>query len=316
MNREPNNRKTNNFPDLFDEALELEETIVKPSFEEAVLSEESSVDTTDLSVDPTFFDEQVINVPIIDPPDMKSISSYPDTQIYDHLFSTDDDFLLDEEEVEDVITSIGEDVPQPDIGAPREEIDEITLAFPDSDSIAIPEIKTTLAAAGAKPSKKPPVRRAGMQKKEAVKAEEPVVIEETNDPIRKKPRVKRAGEKASVSVAKSAATPSAAVPTEVPPIALMEVSISKKSQQKKPEGKPGAPQKRPAGKTNSPQKKPTGNRPVERPEAKPHSTKRERPRIAEEPTETRKTVEEKALPKKRPFSPLEKMKKRLAQKWS
>ena len=37
MNREPNNRSIKNIPDLFDEALELEETIVQPSPEEADL---------------------------------------------------------------------------------------------------------------------------------------------------------------------------------------------------------------------------------------------------------------------------------------
>ena len=143
MNREPNNRSIKNIPDLFDEALELEETIVQPSPEEADLPGEMTAETADITADPTFFDEQVINVPIIDPPDMKSISSYPDTQIYDHLFSTDDDFLLDEEPaadddflldaeaVEDVISSMQEDPVVSETVEPEAIIDEVVPIFPD-----------------------------------------------------------------------------------------------------------------------------------------------------------------------------------------
>ena len=149
MNREPNNRSIKNIPDLFDEALELEETIVQPSPEEADLPGEMTAETADITADPTFFDEQVINVPIIDPPDMKSISSYPDTQIYDHLFSTDDDFLLDEETVEedddflldaeaveDVISSMKEtpvdsETIELKTTEPEPIIDEVVPIFPD-----------------------------------------------------------------------------------------------------------------------------------------------------------------------------------------
>ena len=149
MNREPNNRSIKNIPDLFDEALELEETIVQPSPEEADLPGEMTAETAGITADPTFFDEQVINVPIIDPPDMKSISSYPDTQIYDHLFSTDDDFLLDEETVEedddflldaeaveDVISSMKEtpadsETIELETTEPEPIIDEVVPIFPD-----------------------------------------------------------------------------------------------------------------------------------------------------------------------------------------
>ncbi len=54
MNREPNNRNIKNIPDLFDEALELEETIVQPSPKEADLPGEMTAETADIAADPTF----------------------------------------------------------------------------------------------------------------------------------------------------------------------------------------------------------------------------------------------------------------------
>lgn len=321
MNREPNNRKTNNLPDLFDEALELEETIVKPSFEEAVLSEESSVDPTDLSVDPTFFDEQVINVPIIDPPDMKSISSYPDTQIYDHLFSTDDDFLLDADAVEDVISSIKENAAASEATAPVEEIDEIVpIAEPEPDPVFVPEERKPSISV-KKPAKKPPVKRAGMPKEEKVEAPEPI---EEEKPVRRKPRVRRAGEKAATATVAAAATaPLVTTPAEtddLPPISLMEVNAPRKVIPKKPAGKPDLPQRRTAEKPGAPQKKAPGARSSakspERSASKAPSAKPIRSKAPAQAPEAKKIPEEKVEPKKRPFSPLEKMKKRLAQKWS
>ena len=318
MNREPNNRNIKNIPDLLDEALELEETIVQPSPEEADLLGEMTAETSDIAADPTFFDEQVINVPIIDPPDMKSISSYPDTQIYDHLFSTDDDFLLDEEPaadddflldaeaVEDVITSMQEDLVVSETVEPETSIDEVVPIFPDLEPApdAVKEPERTVS--GKKPSKKPPVKRAGMPKVE-VKVEEPVEIEETEKPIRKKPRVRRAGEKAV-----AAATVSSVEETfEAPPIELMEVSTPRVTP-KKPAGKPDLPLRKTAERTGAPHKKPTGTRPAgkaaHRPEAKASSAK--------QTSESRKAPEEKAEQSKRSFAPLEKMRKKLARKWS
>lgn len=316
MNREPKNRKTNNLPDLFDEALEMEETVFQHSYEEPAFGAETTAQPADpIPADPTFYDEQVINVPMIDPPDMKSISSYPDAQIYDHLFTTDDDFLLDEEAVEDVITSLGGQASQPDIAAPENEIEEPAPSLPDPEPVVTQKMQPAPVASVPKPSKKPPVRRAGMPKKEEIKAEEPAVIEAPDAPVHKKPRVKRAGEKAAPkAAAKPVVAPAApaAEETDAPPIALMELGTPKKAAPKKT----GSPQKRPNGKAGTPQKKSSGNRPSDRPEAKPHSAKRERPRPEEEVTETRKAPEEKALPKMRPFSALEKMKRKLAEKWS
>ncbi|MBR3642753.1 MAG: hypothetical protein IKN57_04515, partial [Parasporobacterium sp.] len=259
MNREPNNRSIKNIPDLFDEALELEETIIQPSPEEADLPGEMTAETADITADPTFFDEQVINVPIIDPPDMKSISSYPDTQIYDHLFQTDDDFLLDDEDaededflldaetVEDVIASVKENPVVPETVKPETIIDEVVPIFPDLEPA--PEVKEPeKTVSGKKPSKKPPVKRAGMPKKE-VKVEDPVEIEE---PIRKKPRVKRAGETVSAATAKAGVN-SAEEVVEAPPIELMEVN-SPKISPKKTGGKQTSPQIKSAGRTGAPHK--------------------------------------------------------------
>ena len=322
MNREPNNRSIKNIPDLFDEALELEETIVQPSLEEADLPGEMTAETADITADPTFFDEQVINVPIIDPPDMKSISSYPDTQIYDHLFSTDDDFLLDEEAaededflldaeaVEDVISSMKEDPVVPETVEPETIIDEVMPIFPDLGPVpeAVKEPEKTVA--GKKPSKKPPVKRAGMPK-ETEKVEEPVEIEETEKPIRRKPRVRRAGEMGAAVTATAAAVTSVEETFDAPPIELMEVSTPRVTP-KRPAGKPDLPQKKTAGKTGTPHKKPTGARPAgkaaHRPEAKAPSAK--------QTSESRKAPEETAEQSKRSFSPLEKMRKKLARKWS
>ncbi|MBR7075618.1 MAG: hypothetical protein IKI32_01715 [Lachnospiraceae bacterium] len=325
MNREPNNRSIKNIPDLFDEALELEETIVQPSPEEADLPGEMAAETADITADPTFFDEQVINVPIIDPPDMKSISSYPDTQIYDHLFQTDDDFLLDDEDaededflldaetVEDVITSVKENPVVPETVKPETIIDEVVPIFPDLEPA--PEVKEPeKTVSGKKPSKKPPVKRAGMPKKE-VKVEDPVEIEE---PIRKKPRVKRAGETVSAATAKAGVN-SAEEVVEAPPIELMEVN-SPKISPKKTGGKQTSPQIKSAGRTGAPHKKTAGARPAERPahrpEAKTPSAKPLRSKAAEQTSESRKAPEETAEQSKRSFAPLEKMRKKLARKWS
>ena len=335
MNREPNNRSIKNIPDLFDEALELEETIVQPSPEEADLPGEMTAETADITADPTFFDEQVINVPIIDPPDMKSISSYPDTQIYDHLFSTDDDFLLDEETVEedddflldaeaveDVISSMKEtpaasETIELETTEPEPIIDEVVPIFPDLEPApAVKEPERTVS--GKKPSKKPPVKRAGMPKKE-VKVEEPAAIEETEKPIRKKPRVRRAGETSAAATATAAAVTSVEETFEAPPIELMEVSTSRVTP-KRPAGKPDLPQKKTTGRTGAPHKKPTGarpaGRPAHRPEAKSPSAKPLRSKAAEQTSESRKAPEETAEQSKRSFAPLEKMRKKLARKWS
>ncbi len=328
MNREPNNRSIKNIPDLFDEALELEETIVQPSFEEQDLSEEMTAETADIPVDPTFFDEQVINVPIIDPPDMKSISSYPDTQIYDHLFSTDDDFLLDEETeeavtddeflldvdaVEDVISSMKENPAEPEAI-----IDEVVPIFPDLEPAPAEVKELARTVSDKKPAKKPPVKRAGMPKVE-VKVEEPAAIEETEKPIRKKPRVRRAGDTAAAAAATGAAFASVAEELEEPSIELMEVSTPRVTP-KKPAGKPDLPQRKTAGRTGAPHKKPTGARPAgkpaRRPEATAPSAKPVRSKAAEQTSEPRKAPEEKAEQSKRSFSPLEKMRKKLARKWS
>ena len=335
MNREPNNRSIKNIPDLFDEALELEETIVQPSPEEADLPGEMTAETADITADPTFFDEQVINVPIIDPPDMKSISSYPDTQIYDHLFSTDDDFLLDEETVEedddflldaeaveDVISSMKEtpaasETIELETTEPEPIIDEVVPIFPDLEPApAVKEPERTVS--GKKPSKKPPVKRAGMPKKE-VKVEEPAAIEETEKPIRKKPRVRRAGETSASATATAAAVTSVEETFEAPPIELMEVSTPRVTP-KRPAGKPDLPQKKTTGRTGAPHKKPTGarpaGRPAHRPEAKSPSAKPLRSKAAEQTSESRKAPEETAEQSKRSFAPLEKMRKKLARKWS
>ena len=322
MNREPNNRSIKNIPDLFDEALELEETIVQPSPEEADLPGEMTAETADITADPTFFDEQVINVPIIDPPDMKSISSYPDTQIYDHLFSTDDDFLLDEETVEDVISSMKEtpadsETIELETTEPEPIIDEVVPIFPDLEPApAVKEPERTVS--GKKPSKKPPVKRAGMPKKE-VKVEEPAAIEETEKPIRKKPRVRRAGETSAAATATAAAVTSVEETFEAPPIELMEVSTPRVTP-KRPAGKPDLPQKKTTGRTGAPHKKPTGarpaGRPAHRPEAKSPSAKPLRSKAAEQTSESRKAPEETAEQSKRSFAPLEKMRKKLARKWS
>lgn len=331
MNREPNNRSIKNIPDLFDEALELEETIVQPSFEETDLPGETAAETADIPVDPTFFDEQVINVPIIDPPDMKSISSYPDTQIYDHLFSTDDDFLLDEETeeaeeavtddeflldvdaVEDVISSMKENPAEPEAI-----IDEVVPIFPDLEPAPAAVKEPVRKVSDKKPAKKPPVKRAGMQKAE-VKVEEPAAIEETEKPIQKKPRVRRAGNTAAAAAATGAAVTSVAEELEEPSIELLEVSAPRVTP-KKPAGKPDLPQRKTAGRTGAPHKKPTGarpaGRPARRPEANAPSAKPLRSKAAEQTSEPRKVPEEKTEQSKRSFSPLEKMRKKLARKWS
>ena len=331
---------SNRFPDLFEEALELEETVVQPAFDEAEITEEMTAETSDISADPTFFDEQVINVPIIDPPDMKSISSYPDTQIYDHLFSTDDDFLLDADAVEDVISSIKENSGISETTAPVEEMEEVVPVVPVLEPVLEPasepsepgpvvETEPEKTISAKKPAKKPPVKRAGMPKEEKVETPEPI---EEEKPVRRKPRVRRAGETAATAAAatvaaataKTAAAKPAVTPAaesdDVPPISLMDVNAPRKVMPKKPAGKPDLPQRKTAGKPGAPQKKAPGarpsGRPSERPAAKTPSAQPQRSRAAAQTPETKTIPEEKMEPKKRPFSPLEKMKKRLARKWS
>ena len=266
---------------------------------------------------------------------MKSISSYPDTQIYDHLFSTDDDFLLDEETVEedddflldaeaveDVISSMKEtpadsETIELETTEPEPIIDEVVPIFPDLEPApAVKEPERTVS--GKKPSKKPPVKRAGMPKKE-VKVEEPAAIEETEKPIRKKPRVRRAGETSAAATATAAAVTSVEETFEAPPIELMEVSTPRVTP-KRPAGKPDLPQKKTTGRTGAPHKKPTGarpaGRPAHRPEAKSPSAKPLRSKAAEQTSESRKAPEETAEQSKRSFAPLEKMRKKLARKWS
>ncbi len=295
MNREPNNRSIKNIPDLFDEALELEETIVLPSPEDPDLLEKTAAESAEIPVDPTFFDEQVINVPIIDPPDMKSISSYPDTQIYDHLFSTDDDFLLDEEAADD------------DFLLDAEAVADVISSM--NEDPAVPEtIEPEKTVSGKKPSKKPVVKRAGMPKEE-IKTEEPVEITQTEKPARKKPRVRRAGETVATATAATAAVTPDEETLEAPPIELMEVSTPRVTP-KRPAGKPDVPQKKTAGRSATTHKKPTGARPSGKPA---HRSEEASP--SAKPLRS-KAVEEKTEQSKRSFSPLEKMRKKLARKWS
>ena len=106
---------------------------------------------------------------------------------------------------------------------------------------------------------------------------------------------------------------------EAPPIELMEVSTPRVSP-KRPAGKPDLPQKKTTGRTGAPHKKPTGarpaGRPAHRPEAKSPSAKPLRSKAAEQTSESRKAPEETAEQSKRSFAPLEKMRKKLARKWS
>ena len=319
MNREINRRIIKKIPDLFDEALELEATSVPDDFPEQEFIEapvrESAAPVTE---DPTFFDEQVINVPIIDPPDMKNISSYPDTQIYDHLFSLDDDLLL-EEDIPDEAAQI---FPEPEterVSAPK--------------ATPLPAPKPAPLQAQKKVGKKPRVKRAGEPEEEAP-AEVTQPAEPAEAPVRKKPRVKRAGEKAPEPVAVAAAVETVepvfdlseeeeafdelaefmdvedeaaeAEPAgtgETPPIALMNV---------------GSPRTTPEKKTAGTQKR-HGTKPGAKSKAKAALAKKSsRPRRpqAEEAEEIAPAPEKKAAKKKLPFSPLEKMKQKLAQKWS
>ena len=152
-----------------------------------------------------------------------------------------------------------------------------------------------------------------------VKVEEPAAIEETEKPIRKKPRVRRAGETSAAATATAGAVTSVEETFEAPPIELMEVSTSRVTP-KRPAGKPDLPQKKTTGRTGAPHKKPTGarpaGRPAHRPEAKSPSAKPLRSKAAEQTSESRKAPEETAEQSKRSFAPLEKMRKKLARKWS
>lgn len=333
MDRETMNQNKTRLPDLFDEALELEDVSIPDSFPEEELIEAPETETAQpLEADPTFFDEQVINVPMIDPPDMKNISSYPDAQIYDHLVSLEDDYLQDEVIEEDIVSVIPEiePLPQPE-AAPRR--------------MTVPKTAAQPAVSAKRPGKKPPVKRAGMPKEEPVA--EPVVIEEPAEaPVRKKPRVKRAGEKAAAPAAAPAAMPKTKMipepeetilpdleddilsdlgddilpdleefvdveeePIETAPaskednspIALMNVGSPRKAPAKKPAGK--APAKRAGGARPSSAKKPA---------SRPQRAKERAAEEAELPAAPAK----KPARKKLPFSPLEKMKQKLAQKWS
>ena len=124
---------------------------------------------------------------------------------------------------------------------------------------------------------------------------------------------------AKTAAAKPAVTP-AAESDDVPPISLMEVNAPRKVMPKKPSGKPDLPQRRTDEKPSAPKKKAPGSRPsgrpAERPAAKTPSAKPQSSRAAAQTPETKNISEEKTEPKKRPFSPLEKMRKRLARKWS
>lgn len=320
MNRESNYRIKKDLPDLFDEALELEDAFEPEDFPEEELIEATVPEIADeVTTDPTFFDEQVINVPMIDPPDMKNISSYPDAQIYDHLFSLDDEDLMEETSTDDIVPVFPEFDP-----------------LPDPKTAPVPKKEAGPAISVKKAGKKPPVKRAGMPKTEEEPEEIPVP-KEAAEPIRKKPRVKRAGEtaaaasasepaaakkpvvakKTKVAHAKAASAPAkvksvpakvTAVPSETtseapatsdgtPPIALMNVGSPRKTPPKKPTGKPGTQQKRSSS-------------------AKTGSAKPQRSKAAKPAEEVKPAPEEKPAKKKLPFSPLEKMKQKLAQKWS
>ncbi|MBR3361347.1 MAG: hypothetical protein IKG39_08420, partial [Lachnospiraceae bacterium] len=106
---------------------------------------------------------------------------------------------------------------------------------------------------------------------------------------------------------------------EAPPIELMEVN-SPKISPKKTGGKQTSPQIKSAGRTGAPHKKPAGarpaGRPANRPEAKAPSAKPLSSKAAEQTSESRKAPEETAEQSKRSFAPLEKMRKKLARKWS
>ena len=194
------NQTGGSIEDIFNEALELD----SEALEDLATEVAWTPFTDEIESDPTFYDEQVINVPVFENPGLKSMSEYPDTQIYDHLFSLDeeDDLLLQEDAPVPVI----EEMPAP--SAPE-----------DSPVKTTPEAHPAVSEQ-RKPGKKPAVRKAGEKKPkpEAPVVEEAVVtpaIAEEAKPVRKKPRVKRAGEKA----APTETAPAKAAPPKDAPIA-------------------------------------------------------------------------------------------------
>ena len=176
------NQTAGSIEDIFNEALELD----NEALEDLATEVAWTPFTDEIESDPTFYDEQVINVPVIENPGLKKVTEYPDTQIYDHLFSLDeeDDFLIPEE-------------------PPVPVIEEISAPSVPEDTPAATILKAHPAASDQrKPGRKPAVRKAGEKKPEpkapAVKEAvvKPAIVEEAK-PIRKKPRVKRADEKAT-----------------------------------------------------------------------------------------------------------------------
>ena len=205
------NQTGGSIEDIFNEALELD----SEALEDLATEVAWTPFTDEIESDPTFYDEQVINVPVIENPGLKSMSEYPDTQIYDHLFSLDDeedDLLFPE----DVPVPVIEEMPAPSVPE-------------DAPVATIPEARPA-ASDQRKPGRKPAVRKAGEKKPEpeAVAVEEavvkPAIVEEAK-PIRKKPRVKRAGEKPAPAVtapAKEAPVkdaPAKTAPPQAAPIA-------------------------------------------------------------------------------------------------
>ena len=224
------NQTAGSIEDIFNEALELD----SEALEDLATEVAWTPFTDEIESDPTFYDEQVINVPVIENPGLKSMSEYPDTQIYDHLFSLDeeDDLLFPEEPSAPVI----EEMPAPSVPE-------------DAPVATIPEARPA-ASDQRKPGKKPAVRKAGEKKPEleAPAVEEavvkPVIVEEAK-PIRKKPRVKRAGEKPAPAVTAPAketpvkeASAKAAPPQAAP--------IAKKAPAKQAPARPAPPKKAPS----------------------------------------------------------------------
>ena len=187
------NHTAGSIGDIFDEALELD----NEELEDLASAALWSPFTDEIESDPTFYDEQVINVPVIESPGLKKVTAYPDTQIYDQLFSLDEEDDIETPE-EPFIPDI-EELPAP--SAPKE-----------APVKPIPEERPA-ASVQKTPGKKPPVRRAGEKKPEPAEPAieeaiaEPIIAEEEK-PIRKKPRVKKAGEKS----APAESAPSEAVP--------------------------------------------------------------------------------------------------------
>ena len=248
MDNENTNRMHKSLQDIFDEALELDNEVL----EDLAVAAARTPFTDEIESDPTFYDEQVINVPVIENPGMKNVTAYPDTQIYDHLFSLDDEIILDEDKSDIVY------VPEEDYIPTEDDVPDV-----------IPSVSVQ-----TKNGRKPAVRRAGEKKaelEELPSIEELLIEEETiaektvpaeETPIRKKPRVKRAGEKVAPAV--SASLPKAAPVTKKAPARPVASSAA----DAKPAPAKAAPQRPAAGKAapsrKAPSKPASAKAPVEK----------------------------------------------------